>query len=155
MDAMSTVGTALTKKKRRLFIDALANSGNVSLACKHAVVSRCGVYKLKSRSKEFEREWKDAIDQAVSILEEEARRRALNGVDEPVFHGGKVCGVVRKYSDVLLIFLLKASRPKKYRERYDLSGTQTVDVSWTNLVKSVGGVDGGKKTYSGGKKKGG
>ena len=53
----------------------------------------------------------------VSTGEDEAVRRAHDGVDEPVFYQGKACGVVRKYSDTLLIFLLKGRRPEKYRDR--------------------------------------
>ena len=58
------------------------------------------------------------------MLEEEARRRAYVGFDEPVFgsggHGiGTVqVGVIRKYSDTLLIFLLKGIRPGKFRENH-------------------------------------
>ena len=32
-------------------------------------------------------------------------------------------GTVRRYSDVLLIFLLKGLRPEQYRERYEIKGT--------------------------------
>jgi hypothetical protein len=42
-------------------------------------------------------------------------RRARGGVDEPRLHDGEGCGYVRKHSDRLLIFLLKARRPAKYQ----------------------------------------
>jgi hypothetical protein len=32
---------------------------------------------------------------------------------------GAECGRVREYSDTLLIFLLKATKPEKYRERHE------------------------------------
>src|SRR3546814_13265486 len=35
----------------------------------------------------------------------------------PHFHQGRVAGTVRKYSDSLLMFLLRAHRPDRYRER--------------------------------------
>ena len=41
-------------------------------------------------------------------------RRAREGVEEPVFQGGLCCGHVRRYSDLLLIFLLKSRRPHRY-----------------------------------------
>lgn len=64
----------------------------------------------------------------VSALEDEAHRRAFDGVDEPVFYKGEDCGAVKKYSDTLAIFLLKAHAPEKYRERQDLTvkGTLTL-----------------------------
>jgi hypothetical protein len=52
----------------------------------------------------------------VAALEDEARRRAYEGWEEPVWHKGVNCGTVRKFSDTLLIVLLKAHMPEKYRE---------------------------------------
>ena len=53
----------------------------------------------------------------VPNLEDEARRRALQGVEKPVFREGRQVGTVTEYSDTLLIFLLKARRPEKFRDR--------------------------------------
>lgn len=44
------------------------------------------------------------------------------GVDEPVYYQGRSVGRVKRYSDVLLIFLLKGIRPDVYRERYEHTG---------------------------------
>jgi hypothetical protein len=66
-----------------------------------------------------------AKEMAADRLEEEAWRRAVDGVDEPVgFYRGKPSAWVKRYSDTLLIFLLKALRPEKYRERYEHSGPE-------------------------------
>ncbi len=121
---MSTAATKITAKKEAEFLEALAESGNVSVACKAAVVTRGAIYKHRKSNPDFRAEWKDAVSRAIDVLEEEARRRAFSGVNEPVFHKGVVCGVVTKYSDVLLIFLLKGLRPKKYRDNWSgqLSG---------------------------------
>jgi hypothetical protein len=35
-----------------------------------------------------------------------------------VFYQGEKVGTVQKYSDTLLIFLMKGVRPEKYRERF-------------------------------------
>ena len=48
------------------------------------------------------------------------------GVKQPVFYKGEVCGSVRKYSDVLLIFLLKGLRPEVYRENRHITGDMNV-----------------------------
>jgi hypothetical protein len=61
-----------------------------------------------------------AQDQAAQTLEDEAVRRAYEGVERPVTVAGKR-ELVREYSDTLLIFLLKGLRPAKYRERYDVA----------------------------------
>ena len=51
------------------------------------------------------------------------------GVEQPVFYRGEIAGTVRKYSDVLLIFLLKVTRPNIYRENRHV----TADVNVTTI----------------------
>jgi hypothetical protein len=69
-------------------------------------------------------------DAFADMLEIEAVRRAHGGVLKPVFQGGLFVGHVREYSDTLLIFLLNAARPLKYRanSKIDVAigGTLTV-----------------------------
>src|SRR6266699_1263767 len=43
---------------------------------------------------------------------------------------GQICGHVRKHSDTLLIFLLKARRPEKYRERIEHQHGGHIAVKW-------------------------
>ncbi len=96
---------------------ALAETGNVSKAAEAAGVGRTTHYLWAREDPEYARAADSAMETAADVLEEEARRRAHDGVDEPVFYQGEVCGTVRKYSDTLLIFLLKGAKPDKYRER--------------------------------------
>ncbi|MDG9966943.1 terminase [Achromobacter mucicolens] len=84
--------------------------------------SRSVVYEWRMADEEFAKAWDQAIRVATLGLEDEARRRAQDGVDEPVFYLGAECGTVRKYSDTLLIFLLKA-HDHKYREKTGLELT--------------------------------
>ncbi len=79
---------------------------------------------------EYAAAFTEAQEEAADRLEEEARRRAVEGVDEPVFYKGKKCGAIRRYSDSLLIFLLKGVRPEKFKERSstELSGPQGGDI---------------------------
>lgn len=56
----------------------------------------------------------DDLALAVAALESEAVRRALEGVEVPVFHQGRECGSTVKHSDTLLMFLLKTLRPERY-----------------------------------------
>ena len=58
------------------------------------------------------------------MIEAEARRRAVDGVDEPVYYQGKEVGTVRRYSDVLLIFLLKGLRPQRFNLESHLRAVQ-------------------------------
>lgn len=104
------------------FLAALANTGNVRAACQAAKIGRTTVYKHREVSPAFDVAWQVAIDEAVEVLEAEALRRAVHGTREPVYYKGKIVGQVLKYSDVLLIFLMKAARPDKYRERFEHVG---------------------------------
>jgi hypothetical protein len=79
-------------------------------------MSRSAAYDWKKADHEFEKDWQAAEETGTDALEDEARRRAMDGVDKPVFYKGQRCGYVREYSDTLLIFTLKARRPEKYRE---------------------------------------
>lgn len=54
------------------------------------------------------------IARAVAALESEAVRRALSGVEVPVFHQGRECGSTVKHSDQLLMFLLKTLNPERF-----------------------------------------
>jgi hypothetical protein len=116
--------TERTAKKRAAFLSSLIETGgNVSRACEFAGIARQRVYEWRGDDIEFARAWDEAVEAGTDELEEEARRRAFNGVDEPVFYQGEECGTIRKYSDTLLIFLLKGRKPDKYRDRV------TIDVN--------------------------
>lgn len=112
-------GSGVARRKKRDFIDALARTGNVSEAARRAGLSRSRAYQLRRADRAFAGEWEEAIEVAVDRLEAEARHRAVEGIEQPHFHQGRVCGTVRKYSDALLMFLLRAHRPHTYRERSD------------------------------------
>lgn len=90
-------------------------------ACKAAGIrSRKTAYRHRERYPVFARRWDDAIEDSNDLLETEARRRAHDGVDDPVYYKDERIDVVKKYSDTLLMFLMKANRPEKYRDNYDI-----------------------------------
>jgi len=110
-------------RKARLFLQELRqNGGFVGKACEAVKVSKQSVYAWRKRHSIFAGAWDRLVDLATEDLEAEARRRAYDGVEEPVFYQGEVCGHIRKFSDNLLMFTLKARKPE-YRDKL------TVDVS--------------------------
>jgi hypothetical protein len=117
------------------FIAELAERGRVDLAAAAVGVHRFSLYRIRHADPAFARRWDEAIDAAVQALEDEAVRRARDGVEEPVFYQGAECGRIRRYSDSLLIQLLKAHRPEKYRERSDVNVRGSLDVR-TALVNA-------------------
>ncbi len=110
---------SLTAKKKQQFLERLAATGNVTGCAEAFGLARPTLYRHRKEDSEFAESWDEAIELAVEVLEDEARRRGVEGVEEPVFYKGEICGTVRKYSDTLLIVLLKAHRPEKYRELVD------------------------------------
>lgn len=101
---------------RPVFLQWLAQTGNVTEACRKARVGRTEVYAAQRAEPGFKADWKDALEVACDALEAEARRRAVHGCDEGVFYKGQKVSKLLKFSDTLLIFLLKAHRPEKFRE---------------------------------------
>lgn len=108
---------SLVADRRQAFLEALAQSGNVTEACEQSGLSRASAYRLRRSDEVFAAAWTEAREAGTDALEDEAVRRATQGVEEEVFYGGKPVGTQRKYSDALLQFLLKARRPEKFRDR--------------------------------------
>jgi hypothetical protein len=127
--AKKRVTSSAPKKEHRFrtpiwkqrFLEELARTGVVKLACLKAPISRVNAYKARQKDSAFADEWDDAIDEATDIMVAVARQRAMNGTERPVFNKGKQCGKIQEYSDTLLIFLLKAYRPEMFRDSYDLA----------------------------------
>lgn len=96
-------GNPAKPKWHAVFLELLTGSCSVTVAARGAGIDRTTAYLHYRNNKEFARQWDDAKEAAVEILEAEAWNRA------------------RKKSDTLMIFLLKAHKPEKYRERYELA----------------------------------
>jgi len=110
----------ITPKKQKAFLNNLSETGSVKKACEAIKISRNSFYNFRKKNKKFTEQWEEAEKRGVDALIEEARRRAHDGVDEPVYYKGDRIDTIRKYSDVLLMFLIKAKRPE-YRESYQMS----------------------------------
>ena len=126
---MSLIPTRLAQRKRQRFLKALARTGNVTAACGMARLPRETAYFWRSRDPDFSLAWDEALERGLDALEDEAMRRAKDGVPEPVFYQGRVVGETRRYSDVLAMFILKSKRREVWGER------QQIDVQhdWTQF----------------------
>lgn len=104
----------LTSQKREEFLDRLRTHSNVTQAAEEVSISTVSLYALKKRDAAFAAAWDDAIKEGSNCLENEAKRRAM-GYEEDVYKKGEYVGKVKKYSDLLLLALLNAHWPEKYR----------------------------------------
>lgn len=110
-------------KRRETFLAEYAITGNISHSARVAGIDRGTHYKWLL-DPDYAQAFKDADGEAADILEAEARRRAVEGVDEPVgWYKGEAGGVVRRYSDTLLIFLLKGRKPDVYGDKHQIEHT--------------------------------
>ncbi len=162
----------LTPEKLTAFCAALAETAQVSKACAAVGISRQTAYQWRKAHLDFALAWDEAMQVAVSGLEDEAIRRARDGVDEPLTHQGQFTplvdyeaidpltgekyipqlapvqrnpdgspklATVKKYSDTLLIFTLKAHAPQKYRDNtsIELTGKDGGAVQFNDTEKAA------------------
>ena len=103
-------GKRISARQKAIFIDILQHTGNISAAIRAADMSRRGAYGLRKTDRYFAQEWDMALDDALDDLEGALRKRAIEGVEKPVYYGGKMCGSQRNYSDNVGMFILKSRR---------------------------------------------
>jgi len=116
--------TKLTQHLIEKFLHLLANNGGIVCdAAKSLNISRTALYNRRNQDEEFKELWDVAVDLGVDVIEDEAKRRALTGVKEPVYFQGRVVGHVWKKSDYCIGLILKAHRDK-YKEKHEISGPE-------------------------------
>ncbi len=100
------MGNRLPEGWRAIYLSVLQNTGNMRAACLAAGVKRSDVERIQKREPRFRDQCAEMMEDAIDLLEVEAWSRA------------------KTESDGLLMFLLRANRPKVYREfhRMELSG---------------------------------
>jgi hypothetical protein len=114
----------ITARRRIRFLAALRETGNVRGACIAAAVPRTNIYAHRRADEAFAKAWEEAEQIAADRLEAEAWRRGVDGVPEPLVSAGRLVGdadgkpiFVQRYSDTLLLALLRAHKPDKFRDR--------------------------------------
>lgn len=120
------------------FLAALAEVGVLTQAAQAAGVDRSTVFRRRQDDPEFDAACVDAMEQAADKLEREARRRAVEGVEEPVYQGGKLVGTKLVYSDALLSLLLKGRRKQVFAERTEITGAEGGPVKQEQVVVATG-----------------
>ena len=137
----------LTRARRENFLKVLADTGSVTAAVAATGTSRTRVYELRKADTAFVAAWDEAEDIATDRLEDEARRRAVEGVAEPLVSAGKLVRgddgqpiMVRRYSDKLLLELLRAHR-RPQRERMMREEAEALERAARPWLFNVSAVD--------------
>ena len=111
----------ISQLKQRAFLAAFAETGNQVQAAKVAGVDRRSHYNWLKQP-EYADAWEQAKIMAGDSIEAEIVRRAT-GYDEEAFYQGEPTGhTIKRYSDILLIFLMKGWNPNKYHDRHEVRG---------------------------------
>ena len=105
-----------SRSLRKLFLELYRKIGKASVVLRQMGLSRAWLDKWRNRSPDFLAAMGLAHEDFIDGIEEEARRRAVDGVVKDVYHHGRVVGKEKVYSDRLLAMMLKAHRPDVYRE---------------------------------------
>lgn len=132
MDEQKSTTKSLCRLKwKKAFLACLSQTGNVTQSAATAKIDRLAVYRARTNYPDFALDWDDALQKAMDVLEQEARRRAYDGLLKKKFNGKGEPLVdtetgqqyaEREYSDTLLIFLLKGGRPEKYKDKLAIGG---------------------------------
>jgi len=114
--------------KLAAFLELLTEGHTIRHACRETGIGRTTVYEARQDDAGFRAAWDDAVTVGIEALEEEARRRAVDGVRDFKMAGDQIVPMQR-YSDTLLVFLLKAKRPEVYRERIAHEHRGSIDLN--------------------------
>jgi hypothetical protein len=98
--------------RQRKALAALSSGASVTSAADAATINRWTIYRWRKESEEFGEAMARAQEEGIDRLEDHARQRAMD---------------TERPSDALTMFLLKAHRPVKFRERVDLSHSGAVE----------------------------
>jgi hypothetical protein len=92
-----------TQPRRAQFLEALSHNGNVHAACARVGMSREAAYRLRRREPAFARAWAAAQMVGREASAEVLGCRAIDGVEEEVWHRGELRGTKRRFDSRLLL----------------------------------------------------
>lgn len=118
------------------FIRVLALTGVVARAAKAAKVHRTSMYRMRDSDPDFAELWYDCQTYRDEAMEDEAFRRAVYGVTEAVYHQGRIVGYRQVKSDTLLLKMLEAAKPEKYRQNHKIEIDGQVGLVPTLVIPS-------------------
>mgnify|MGYP001603041094 FL=1 len=110
--------------KRRVYLVSLSRNWNFNQAALAADIDRVTgwLWRTDLEDKAFQTALQQAAEIFIERAEVELWRRGIDGVEKPVYQGGRLVGTVREYDTTAAIFMMKGAKPEKYRERFEHTG---------------------------------
>lgn len=137
---MTNVGTGLRLlrsidtrndiEKQAEFLGSFITTHNLKAACADAQITYSTVLGWRKLDQAFKDAYEEIVRDFCAELEAECYRRAVKGIERPIYQKGELVGTEIVYSDDLLKFLMKANMPEKYREKLTIEKNKTT----TNTV---------------------
>lgn len=108
-------GQKKSTKNVETFLAVLRKGRTVASAAAAIGIARRTAFEWKADDPEFHKAWTDAVEEGTDRLEEEAHRRAVEGVPGRPWQSKEGDIVqIQEYSDTLMTLMLKGKRPHVY-----------------------------------------
>lgn len=104
------------RDRKDRFLEVLSATGRRADAARAAGVTQATIYNHQRSDPIFAAALTDALETYRGVIEQEIHRRAIEGVEEPVYQQGKKVGTITRYSDQLLLAHARRHIPE-YRDR--------------------------------------
>jgi hypothetical protein len=99
----------------------LEKSGRWSKAAETAGIDISKIRRRMQTDPRFAELAETALSYRKEIIVDEAVRRAVHGIEEPIYYMGAICGYKRVYSDSLLSKLMEGYDPEKFRANHKVT----------------------------------
>ncbi len=122
-------------RRQQLFLEAYQHHGIRATACAETGIPIGTVREWEnSDTQQFKRRKELASESALGVVEKEIHRRAIEGVDKPLHHQGRLTGdVIKEHSDNLLMFRAKRLDPEYRDNPKGQQGTAMPHVTVINI----------------------
>jgi len=126
------------RPKQAAFLTALVfHAGHHGKAARAAHISRQSHYKWMKGDQHYRALHTEAMEQVTVVLEDEALRRSMEGTKKGVYYQGVQCGTEVVHSDGLMMFMLRAAAPDKYRERSEVKGSVDLNLKFAGTMEEL------------------
>jgi hypothetical protein len=98
-----------------VFLTALSEGATIGEAAHEAGINRVTAYRWKESDGDFAAAWDESLEEGTELLEREAVRRAVHGVEEPVIYQGQLTPIYEHNPDGTLKMVETRERNAKGR----------------------------------------
>ncbi|HXJ42850.1 MAG TPA: hypothetical protein VNH18_26450 [Bryobacteraceae bacterium] len=130
------------RARKQAFLAAMRQSGVIRVSAEAAGISSSTAGCWREWDPQFARDWDQAEQEAIDLIEARGTQLAMEGYTEPVWQAGILVGHVRKFDSRLIQFFLERRRREKYKrvegvEHSGSVGTINLDLTPEEMTKAV------------------